>query len=156
MQDPKNNPTEIVEEEKEDESTEIEMWDDEQIVESMKGAAIQDYVYSFKQGGRTVQGLTMAGVNEAANLRGLEIVDLEYTETETTWRAVAKAFDSQTGNSRYGAFEQPKETGGRADPFAFTKAIHKAQRNALRQLIPVPIIKQVISHYTQSQRGNRR
>ena len=156
MQDPKNNPTEVEQEEKEEESTEIEMWDDEQIVESMKGAAIQEYVYSFKQGGRTVEGLTMAGINEAANRRGLEIVDLEYEETETTWRAVAKAFDSQTGNSRYGAFEQPKKTGTKVDPFAFTKAIHKAQRNALKHLIPVPIINQVITHYTQSQRGNRR
>ena len=40
--------------------------DDRAIVEMMTGQAIEDYVYSFKQGGRTVEGLTLAGINEAA------------------------------------------------------------------------------------------
>ena len=43
---------------------------DQSIVEMMIGQAIQDYVYSFNQGGRVVEGLTHPGINEAANRRG--------------------------------------------------------------------------------------
>ena len=46
-----------------------------------------------------------------------------------------------------GAYEQPKKIGDRPDPFAFTKAIHKAQRNAIKQLIPVPVIQEVLNFY---------
>ena len=37
--------------------------------------------------------------------------------------------------------------GSRPDPFAFTKAIHKAQRNVIKQLIPVPVIREVLNFY---------
>ena len=138
----------------EDFTTELTVIDDQSIIADMQGHAIEDYVYSFKQGGRTVQGLTLAGINEAANRRGgLEVESIQYKETEDTWQVVAKAVDTITNNSRYGACEQPKKMGSKADPFAFTKAVHKAQRNALKQLIPVPVIKEVLSHYLQ--KGNR-
>ncbi|MFQ6039821.1 MAG: hypothetical protein ACE5PV_03110 [Candidatus Poribacteria bacterium] len=126
----------------------IDQADDQAIVEMMTGQAIQDYVYSFKQGGRVIEGLTLAGINEAANRRGgIAVEDIQFEEKEDSWIAIVKATDSFTGSSRYGAFEQPKKTGARDDPFAFTKAIHKAQRNAIKQLLPVPIIKEVLNYY---------
>ena len=45
-------------------------------------------------------------------------------------------------------------TGGRPDPFAFTKAIHKAQRNAIKQLIPVPVIREVLNFYLHRKAGS--
>jgi len=113
----------------------IDTVDDKAIVEMMTGQAIQEYVYSFKQGNKRVEGLTLAGINEAANRRGgIQVNEINYEETEHSWIATAEAIDTITGNSRYGAFEQPKMMGNRVDPFAFTKAIHKAQRNAVKQL----------------------
>ena len=126
----------------------LEKVDDQAIIQMMTGQAIKDYVYSFKQGGKVVEGLTLAGINEAANRRGgIEVDSIEYTEREQSWLAVVKATDSFTGSSRYGACEQPKNAGSRPDPFAFTKAIHKAQRNAIKQLLPVPVIKEVLNYY---------
>ena len=126
----------------------IDTVDDQAIVEMMTGQTIQDYVYSFKQGNKMVEGLTLAGINEAANRRGgIQVNEINYKETEGSWIATAEAIDTVTGNSRYGAFEQPKMMGSRPDPFAFTKAIHKAQRNAIKQLIPVPIIREVLNFY---------
>ena len=126
----------------------VDQVDDQAIIELMTGQTIQDYVYSFKQGGRTVEGLTLAGINEAANRRGgIQIEEVDYEEREHSWIATAKAVDTITGSSRYGAYEQPKMTGSRPDPFAFTKAIHKAQRNAIKQLIPVPVIREVLNFY---------
>ena len=133
----------------------VDQVDDQAIVELMTGQTIQDYVYSFKQGGRTVEGLTLAGINEAANRRGgIQVEEVKYEELENSWIATAKAVDTITGSSRYGAYEQPKMAGGRSDPFAFTKAIHKAQRNAIKQLIPVPVIREVLNFYLHRKTGS--
>ena len=133
----------------------VDQVDDQAIIELMTGQTIQDYVYSFKQGGRTVEGLTLAGINEAANRRGgIQIEEVKYEEREHSWIATAKAVDTITGSSRYGAYEQPKMTGSRPDPFAFTKAIHKAQRNAIKQLIPVPVIREVLNFYLHRKAGS--
>jgi len=127
---------------------EIERLDDSTIVRMMQGHAIQEYVYSFKQGGRTVEGLTLAGINEAANRRGgIEVSDIEVEEGEASFRAIVKATDVEKRTSRYGAFEQAKMSGGKADPYAFTKAVHKAQRNAVKQLLPLPLLREVMSYY---------
>ena len=133
----------------------VDQVDDQAIIELMTGQTIQDYVYSFKQGGRTVEGLTLAGINEAANRRGgIQVEEINYEEQENSWIATAKAVDTITGSSRYGAYEQAKMNGGRPDPFAFTKAIHKAQRNAIKQLIPVPVIREVLNFYLHRKAGS--
>ncbi len=133
----------------------VDQVDDQAIIELMTGQTIQDYVYSFKQGGRTVEGLTLAGINEAANRRGgIQVEEMEYQELDNSWLATVKAVDTITGSSRWGAYEQPKMSGGRADPFAFTKAVHKAQRNAIKQLIPVPVIREVLNFYLHRKAGS--
>lgn len=126
----------------------VDQVDDQAIVELMTGQTIQDYVYSFKHGGRLVEGLTLAGINEAANRRGgIQVEEVDYEEKENSWIATVKAVDTITGSSRFGAYEQPKMNGSRQDPYAFTKAIHKAQRNAIKQLLPVPVIREVLNFY---------
>ena len=75
----------------------------------------------------------------------------KFEEREKTWLAIVKATDTITGSSRFGASEQSKTMGSRTDPHAFTKAIHKAQRNAIKQLLPVPIIKEVLNFYLHRQ-----
>lgn len=132
----------------------VDQVDDQAIVELMTGQTIQDYVYSFKQGGRVVEGLTLAGINEAANRRGgIQVEEMKYEELEHSWIATVKAVDTITGSSRWGAYEQPKMNGSRTDPFAFTKAVHKAQRNAIKQLLPVPVIREVLNFYLNRKVG---
>lgn len=59
----------------------IDTVDDQSIVEMMTGQAIQEYVYSFKQGGRIVEGLTLASINEAADRRGdIQVNDINCEE----------------------------------------------------------------------------
>ena len=133
----------------------VDQVDDQAIIELMTGQTIQDYVYSFKQGGRTVEGLTLAGINEAANRRGgIQVEEMKYEELDNSWIATVKAVDTITGSSRWGAYEQPKMNGGRPDPFAFTKAVHKAQRNAIKQLLPVPVIREVLNFYLRRKTGS--
>ena len=126
----------------------IDTVDERSIVEMMTGQTIQDYIYSFKQGGRVVEGLTLAGINEAANRRGgIQVNEIDYKETDHSWIVNATAIDTMTGSSRFGAYEQPKTINGKTYPFAFTKAIHKAQRNAIKQLLPVSVIREVLNFY---------
>lgn len=130
----------------------MERMDDDSVVAMITGQAIEDYVYSFKQGkganARQVQGLTLAGVNEAArHYGGIKVDSIEYEERPNSWLAIARATDTYTGSSRYGAYEQSKKMGNYSDPHAFTKAIHKAQRNAIKQLLPVHVVIQILAHY---------
>lgn len=95
-----------------------------------------------------VEGLTISGINEAANRKGgIEVSDVQVTESADSWQAIVKATDVRNASSRYGAFEQPKSSNGKPDPFAFTKAVHKAQRNGIKQLLPMPVIKEILTYY---------
>ena len=156
---PKTKPTEeeVTEEVvvEEDGFMQMEVIDDQSIIADMQGHANESYVYSFSQGGRKVQGLTLAGINEAANRRGgLQVDELQIKDQENSWIVTAKAIDTITGSSRIGACEQPKKMGSKPDPYAFAKAVHKAQRNALKQLIPAPVINEVLTYYLG--KGKRR
>ena len=129
----------------------IDQVDDQSIVEMMTGQTIQDYVYSFKQGGQVVESLTLAGINKAANrIGGIQVKEIVYKETDHSWIATVETIDTITGNSRYGTYEQPKMIKGMPNPFAFTKAIHKGQRNVIKQLLPVPVIREVLLYCFQS------
>ena len=66
-------------------------------------------------------------------------VDVTYEECNSSWIATAKATDTITGLSRYGAYEQAKVVNGFFDPSAATKAMHKAKRNAIRMLMRAQI-----------------
>jgi len=67
-----------------------------------------------------VEGLTLAGINEATNRRGkIQVKEIVYKETDHSWIATAEAIDTITGNSRYSAYDQPKMNGEHKNPFAF-------------------------------------
>lgn len=128
---------------------ELEEIDDQSVLDIMGGVAIQKYVYSFTQGkgtnARTVVGLTLAGVNQVANKRGgIDTELVKYERTDTSWLAVIRAIDTVNLTSRLGAYEQIIQRG---DTHAFTKAMHKAQRNAIKQLLPVPLIEEFLAFH---------
>ena len=110
---------------------------------------ISDYVYSFQQGGKLVEGLSLIGVNEAANRKGsIRVKDMLFDDRPHSWLAYVTAIDTSTNKVHYGAFEQPKRTkSGKIDTFAFTKAVHKAQRNAIRQHLPAHLVREIINLY---------
>ena len=62
----------------------IESKDDAAIIAEITSGGValaKDYVYSFKQSGKTVSGLTIAGINEASNRRGgIEVTELTHED----------------------------------------------------------------------------
>jgi len=119
--------------------------DEQQIVAELQGdfksEVLKQYFYSFQQGGREIVGLSYKGVKQIALKQGnITLKDLELRETEKGWIAVVKARHETRNLEVYGAAWQPKVARWGEDLFALQKAVSKAQRNALRALIPETII----------------
>jgi len=140
---------------------EFEKRDEQQILAEIQGQVIEEMVYSFNSRGRTITGLSWVGIKEIARRYGKVDVDLvEIRDTPEAWIAVVKARDREKGTGILGVSTQPKimETrdGPQPDPFALQKATSKAQRNAIRALIPETFIKTVIQEWLAQQRGGPR
>ena len=137
----------------EEEFLEMDRRDEAQIVAELTGELVTEYAYSFESGGRTVIGLSYAGVKECARqMGGIRVSEPQIRETDEWWIVYCSAEDTKTGLLFWGGAQQAKYLpDGRPDPFAFPKAISKAQRNAIRQLLPEPIIHAVIRKYLESQ-----
>lgn len=129
---------------------EFEQRDEKQIEQELLGEVIEEYVYTFGSGAYEVTGLSWKGVKEVARRMGnIEIKDLRLIEKDESWIAQCKAVDHTNRFELYGAAQQAKtmqlKTGEqKPDPFALPKAVSKAQRNALRGVIPETIVKKVM------------
>lgn len=131
---------------------EIDRNDEEQILALMGGEMVDEYVYSFKDGaGRTQEGLSWAGVREMAQLRGNIILGKpEIEEAADHIRVMVMATDMKTNVTVWAGCHQPKMIKPRngdpyPDDFAFEKAISKAQRNAIKNLMPMTAVRGVIA-----------
>lgn len=136
---------------------EFDRLDEEQILAEMQGDLLNVYVYSFQQDGQTVEGLSWAGVKEAARNYGgiqvepvtpLQVMD-DPNERGKVWTCIVKAIDVRTASSRMGAASQPtkmKKRDGtlRDNDFAMQVCLSKAQRNAIRALLPEELIVRLI------------
>ena len=132
---------------------EMERRDEEQILAELEGKYLEEFVYQFPQRGKMVTGLSWAGIKEIAYRMGNITVELErIEENEAQYVVVVKANDKERGNSRLGGVTQSKilkHKDGTEEPdsFAFPKAISKAQRNAMRALMPEEMLKVWISTF---------
>jgi len=139
---------------------EMELRDEAQILAEMEGKYLDEFVYQIKQGNRTVTGLSKAGVFEIAYRMGnikVNLVKLE--DTGDQYLVVCEATDSERGNTRLGVSTQSKTLKRRdgseePDKFALQKAMSKAQRNAMRALMPEEMLKVWIETFLGLKTGN--
>ena len=135
------------------------------ILEELQGRALQTFVYSFTSGGKRQTDLTVAGVNECVRLmneRGgtqigisnnAPVVEHEQRAGEEYVRVLVFARDGRLpGSGRWGTAVEPvnhqdDKRKGKWDKFAFTKALNKAQRNALKMQIPEDFRQTIIAQY---------
>ncbi|MFA5365563.1 MAG: hypothetical protein WC325_10335 [Candidatus Bathyarchaeia archaeon] len=124
--------------------------DENQILSELQGHYLTEFVYSFKAGGRDVIGLSWAGVKELAyRYGGIQVESCNIEDKGEFWLVTCKALDIEKRNSRFGVATQSKmmkRRDGSAEPddFALQKATSKAQRNAIRALMPEIAVKQYI------------
>lgn len=122
----------------------LDRLDENQIIAELQGAVAQDMVYSFRSGGKQVTGLSWSGIKYlAARLGNIQVDLLQILDADESWCVLCKAMAGES--SRIGAAEQPKTMkNGNPDPFALPKATSKAQRNAIRALLPEKLIVETI------------
>jgi len=132
----------------------VEKMDEDQILAEMKGELVKSYVYSFevKDRGETrkVTGLTYAGVRQAIRGRGhVEILPCHccgkaahVDEDERLYKAQVRMRDIVHDVEVIGASVCSKNL-----PFAYTICVNKAERNAIRKIIPEKVVVQVIEEY---------
>lgn len=123
---------------------EFDRMDDDQIMAELRGAAVEQYVYSFRQGDQTIMGLSLAGVMAVAqNLGGITCGQPIWSSDEQEITCDISATDHKTGLTVWGTATEARvmqtKYGPKPDKFARGKALSKAQRNAIRKLIPEQI-----------------
>jgi len=145
-----------------------EFADDEAIEAELMGRAMEHYVYSFKQDGKQVTGMTVAGVNEMSRQltkkkdSGIKIrivpdsIKIERDVEEGGVKGVSVillAENMLSGETAIGAkFEPYKKTGRNGEydnTFALEKAVSKAERNAKRKLIPEKMAIEMIKKFVK-------
>ncbi|MDV2496636.1 MAG: hypothetical protein RX316_10590 [bacterium] len=144
---------ESAEEEPQDVYQLMDQRDEAQIVATLEGMYLDEFVYEMNSGGRPIVGLSWIGIQEASRAYGgIQCRILEEQETETHVVVTVEAKDIKTGSVRVGRSRQAlmrRLPSGQLqiDSFADVKAVSKAQRNAIRQLLPQALLKQWIDQY---------
>jgi len=141
--------------------------DENMIIAELKGHQLPEvYVYSYEEGGKSVSGLSVVGVNQIrrqmaipTKQRKAEVIrvlgDPQIKENENEIYVVVKAgrylFDKDGKeylfDVTYGAKRQSKFFSGwkkTPNPFFFETAISKAERNAVRRLLDEPLAQALI------------
>lgn len=141
--------------------------DEEQILDELQGRPVGEMVYSFSPsgGGKAVTDLSYGGVREVVRTLNREhftaiqidgdrppMVD-EFTEEGTAYyRVMVYAKDVATGQGQWGTAVEPKKMKLRNgsekwDKFALTKALNKAQRNAMKACLPLKFVEVIKAQY---------
>ncbi|MFH1141062.1 MAG: hypothetical protein V1724_05215 [Chloroflexota bacterium] len=164
---------------------EVERMDEEQILAELQGDPdiVRDLVYSFgDRGGRAQKGLSYAGTREVLFMRGnirlAEPVVTEHPDYSAPdggyIRAMSQATDLERNISIWGGVHQPynqwvwledeetarregrqRKGGYQQDPHVFEKAIAKAQRNAIKNVLPASVIKAIIQEWDRVAKGGK-
>jgi len=135
--------------------------DENQIIEEIKGKVLRDWIYQFSQEGRTVQGVSKAGIDAACQYltmqgkvirdQSLEMINLPDGEVGFISKCAVYSVDRETGreykqNEAIGTKNQPIYfPGGKKNPHWFTAGSQKSIRNARRRLIPESVINHILA-----------
>lgn len=131
--------------------------DDSQVLLEIQGGFMEEFVYSFPTKEGKVTGLSWAGAKEVARQMGnISAEDCDILEKPDTYLVKCKAKDTTRNVTMFGVAEQSKNMRLKngdsiQDLHALSKAVSRAQRNAIRGLIPEIFIKKMIEQYLKGE-----
>ena len=120
----------------------MEKRDEDQILAEAQGNIIKEMFYKFKIGGVDVTGISWVGTKEIARrYGGIKMGIPQVTDLGEDWACSVQATDLKNDVTLVGSSLQTKNMKRRdgsegPDRFAYTKVVSKAQRSAIRALIP--------------------
>jgi NAD-dependent SIR2 family protein deacetylase len=131
--------------------------DEEQIILEMQSQVAREWVYTINIRGQQVTSLSYAGVKEAVRRRGnFRFVPCSHCgktvhvdEDEKEYRALVTVHDENRNVMFIGAAQSFKN-----QPFAWAIAANKAERNALRKMLPEKQIAALIQSYLKREAPN--
>jgi len=139
----------------------MERKDEDQILQEIKGNVLEEFVYSFPQGNRTITGLSYSGIKQVALKMGnIHCEEPILQENGSCWIGKVKAIDVQRNLEMWGVSTQAKFMelrDGRKirDEFCIQKCVSKAERNALRKLMPEKILIEMIKEWQKQNNGGK-
>ena len=117
-------------------------------VENIKVEVYSEYLVPISFGFSAKTDLSAYGIEHLAAEIGISIIDQEWTENETHYFMKATAECAHTTRKSVATVSQPKQMIAnekvKEDPNALEKASRRANRNALRQMIPTQLLKKLI------------
>ena len=126
----------------------MDAWDEKAIIDELAGKVMEEFIYRIDKRdqrtgqAKTVVGLTWAGTKEIQRVMASkgQIISLglpDIREDPDKYTIMVKATNMYYKSEMYGGAVQKKaDKFGNEDGYAFTKALSKAQRNAIRAHIP--------------------
>jgi len=142
---------------------EMERRDEDQILNELQGNILKEMFYETRDKKTVVSWI---GIKEIARTYGgIDVNLVEKTDLGEHWFVVVKATDKKNSYSMLGASTQAKmmdvydsnekgvkldTTHKESDPFVLQKAFSKAQRNAIRALIPETYFAQMIDTWRKT------
>lgn len=132
----------------------LDRLDEIQLVEELTGRIVPEYFYEYSTGGRTITGVSQAGIKAVVremSRRGeaLSVEHVEFEEGEDEngpWvGCLATVRNLRSGEIRFGYAAQSRKMKLRSgtiisDPFAKIKALNKGQRNGVRAFVPEVVL----------------
>ena len=117
----------------------MEKWELQELVDEavatgqIRPEMVNEYVYEFSQGGRVITDLTAASYHQIALNTGINTKSVEREDHKTG--VIYTVCVERDGQERFGVAFEPYEFAGKFDRFCFQKALTKATRNAIKQLV---------------------
>ena len=110
-------------------------------ITELLGLNREEYVYRFVQDGRTITGISWVGAKALAEYFRITIVDADIKEVDDGFfgKAIAEWNERKAVGGAFQSKIMKLKNGTRVkDVKASVKALNKAQRNAILNLLPIP------------------
>jgi len=110
-------------------------------ITELLGLNREEYVYRFVQDGRTITGISWVGAKALAEYFRITIVDADIKEVDDGFfgKAIAEWNERKAVGGAFQSKIMKLKDGTRVkDVKASVKALNKAQRNAILNLLPIP------------------
>ena len=155
----------------------LDQRDEEQILAEIKGQIITEMFYELTVGGKKVTGISLVGIKEISRkYGGISMGHPKVDDLGDYYAANILATDNRNDVTFGGTALQPKQmtvhdldkngswlkdadgayvTHLVPDPFAYTKAVSKARRNAIRALLPERYLIEMYQYFKNQKTGSK-
>ena len=114
------------------------------LAEMLEAGQMDKYLYSYTKGNQEVCDLNVDGINRLSIACGVDMEDIEIIEDTDSHITVKATAINADGLRRFGMVREPKVKFNKPNEYALQNATSKAQRNAMKALLPMSVVREAI------------